>query len=209
MRDIDKARRLFDQAKLAFPAIPSELAAQIRQHGKWLFSTRDLTTSPYDLHYYVDEAEWPQGDDYAVLSHSGHSVNSYAIQYYIVLGGLRMFLHLGWGGVYMDADAAASKIAECFSLADKVVAVAASKLEADARLLVVGSDFYGSYWLKPGQKRQKARRPLVPPAEAPAVSDGYDDGAIIDLPAMEVPADILREVVLWLEESDRTNNRCC
>jgi hypothetical protein len=132
-------------------------------------------------------------------------VNSYAIQYYIVLGGLRMFLHLGWGGVYMDADAATSKIAECFSLADKVVAMAASRLGVDDRLLLVGSDFYGSYWLRPGQKRHKARRPLVPPTEAPAASDGYDDGAIIDLPAMKDPVEILREVVLWLEESCRTS----
>ncbi len=78
-----------------------------------------------------DEAKGPQVHDYAVLSHSGHGVNSYAIQYYLVLGGLRAFLHLGWGGVYMDANATAASIAECFSLADKVVAMAANKLGAN------------------------------------------------------------------------------
>jgi hypothetical protein len=32
-----------------------------------------------------------------------------------------MFLFLGWGGLYLNAEAAASKIRECFSLADQIV----------------------------------------------------------------------------------------
>jgi hypothetical protein len=73
--------------------------------------------SPYNLQYYVhDDDKAPAG--YVVIAHSGHGANSYAIQYYLVSGALRLFLHLGWGGVYADAKADASKIQECFSLAD-------------------------------------------------------------------------------------------
>ena len=45
-----------------------------------------------------------------MLSHSGHGVNSYAIHYYLVQRPLRMFLQLGWGGVYDDAKEDAAKI---------------------------------------------------------------------------------------------------
>lgn len=90
-------------------------------------------------------------EDYAVLSHAGHGVNSYAIQYYLVHGFLHMFLHLGWGGAYMDAEATAARIRDCFSLADQVVEATQGMpgFRAGERLIVVGSDFYGGYWLPP------------------------------------------------------------
>lgn len=121
-----------------------------------MFSTRPIEMSPYNLEHFVRETG-RQADNYAVLAHSGHGVNSYAIQYYLVHGCLRMFLHLGWGGVYMDADAEAAKISECFSMADRLVEVAefAGKSVGIRCLAVVVSDLYGSYWVAPGQKRPK------------------------------------------------------
>jgi hypothetical protein len=173
MTDIEKARQLFLDSGLGFPTIPEGLAAQLKEQGNrrlpmrndipdlyapsWLFSTREIEMSPYNLQHYVNEVERTQVKDYAVLSHSGHGVNSYAIQYYLVQGPLRMFLHLGWGGVYMDAKAAAAKIRDCFSIADQVVTAAqeVGRFQAGERLTVVGSDFYGSYWLPPGGSRQR------------------------------------------------------
>ena len=103
MSDIDKAKQLFQKAGLSFPPIPPELSSQLKEQSEWLFSTRPIEVSPYILRHYVDEAEKSAVKDYALLAHSGHGVNSYAIQYYLVDGPLRMFLHLGWGGVYMNA----------------------------------------------------------------------------------------------------------
>lgn len=181
MSGMERARRLLQDAGLAFPTIPDELAVKLEERGEWLFSTRTLTMSPYNLQYYVDESdrlnrvrpidqfavlepgddEWVPGEGYAVLCHSGHGVNSYAIQYYLVYGPLRMFLHLGWGGIYMDAETEAAKIAGCFSLADQIVpaVTTARPFRTNARLMIVGSDFYGSYWSAPGHRRksQKAR----------------------------------------------------
>lgn len=94
-------------------------------------------------------------DDYVILSHSGHGTNSYAIQHYLVFGPLRMFLHLGWGGVYMDSSAAATKIRECFSPADQIALVTMNVGKVSDRLTIVGSDFYGSYWVAPVQSPQK------------------------------------------------------
>jgi len=164
MSDIEKARHLFQEAGLTFPTIPDRVAAGLKEQGNWLFSSRELKMSPYNLQHYVDESDGP--GEYAILSHSGHGVNSYAIQYYLVSGPLRMFLHLGWGGVYMDADAAASNVRECFSLADEVVSAATlGRLRAGDQLLIVASDFYGSYWSAPGQSRQKEKSGSKGPAE--------------------------------------------
>lgn len=155
MTVIETARELFQEAGLAFPAIPQELALRLKEVDHWLYSSRPIDVSPYELDHFVDES---QTDDYVVLAHSGHGANSYAIQYYLVYRCLRMFLHLGWGGVYMEAEAAASTIRKCFALADRLVQQAelSRKLSGTERLTVVISDFYGSYWAAPGQERPKA-----------------------------------------------------
>ena len=173
LTDLEKARHLFREAGLTFPTIPGELAAKLKERGNWLFSTRELKMSPYDLDYYVEEADGAVGD-YAVLCHSGHGVNSYAIQYYLVYGPLHLFLLLGWGGVYMDADAAASQIRECFSLADEIVPAATTvgKLGTGERLTIVGSDFYGSYFSAPGQGRSKVTE--EPNGPAALLTEAFD-----------------------------------
>jgi len=140
MADIKKARQLFRKAGLPFPRMPNELAARLKQQDAWLFSTRDLAVSPYNLQHYVREVDETRVEDYAVLSHSGHGVNSYALQYYLVYGPLRMFLHLGWGGVYMDPEQDKVKIAYCFSLAAKIfnTAETVEKLPIGQQLTIVG-----------------------------------------------------------------------
>lgn len=161
---IEKARKLFQKEGLAFPSIPKALAPALKEQGKWLFSTRDLKLSPYNLDDFVHEGDGAPAE-YVVVAHSGHGINSYAIQYYLVSGPLRMFLHLGWGGGYSDSKADAAKVAECFSLADQIVpaATAVGKLKAGERLTIVGSDFYGSYWSAAG--RQTETRGSKGPAE--------------------------------------------
>jgi len=177
MSDIEKARIFFEDAGLGFPTIPERLSAELKEQGKWLFSTRELPMSPYELGHYINETDGPS--EYAVLSHSGHGVNSYAIQYYLVSGPFRMFLHMAWGGIYMDNDAAASKIRKCFSLADEIVpaAMTMEKLSAGGPLMIVGTDFYESFWSAPGQHQLK---------------DRLDSRR---------PVDILTEVLQWLKGS--------
>jgi len=167
MSDIEKAKQLFANSGLAFPTIPVELAVKLKEQGPWLFSTCALKMSPYNLHHYVHELDAASDEEYAVLCHSGHGANSYAIQFYLVYGPLRSFLHLGWGGVYMDADAAASGIGKCFSLADEILSavMTVGKLGACEPLTIVGSDFYGSYWSAPGQSRQEESTVAQSPAE--------------------------------------------
>ncbi len=148
---LEKAKRLFHKAGLSFPAIPEALAGRLEEMGQWLFSTRPVDNSPYCLQEYVREVEESQVEDYALLSHAGHGVNSYALHYYLVNGPLRMFLQLGWGGVYMDAEADAASIRDCFSMVDRIIQ-SAYRFQAGERLTIVVSSFYGSFLLLPGEK---------------------------------------------------------
>ena len=157
MSDIEKARQVFEKAGLAFPTIPEKLAEQLKEQSKWVFSTRPIDVWPYLLHSYVEEAEKSEVDDYAVLCHAGHGVNSYTIHYYLVQDSLRMFLQLGWGGIYSDEGKDASRIRDCFSLADQIASVAKTigRFQAGNHLTVVVSNFGGSYWLPPGKTRRE------------------------------------------------------
>jgi hypothetical protein len=174
MGDIVKARALFKEAGLAFPVLPRKLASSLKEQREWLYSTRPVKFNPYDLMDYMDEAGENHVEDYTVLSYSGHGANSYAIQYYLVCGPLRMFLFLGWGGAYMDNQKEASKIKECFSLANRISKASAQKLHTDSRLMIVVSDFYGSYW-------------------SPHVNAGR-----VKLSDTKTPQQVLREVLDWL-----------
>ena len=155
--DLETAKKLFQDNGLAFPKIPEELASKLKEQEEWVFSTRNIKIFPYNLQEYVNEINETQVEDYVLLSHSGHGTNSYAIQYYLVYGTLKMFLHLGWGGVYMNAQDAAAQIEACFSLADKIVLAAqtSEKLQEGRELKIVCSDFYGSYWSAPGVEAQR------------------------------------------------------
>lgn len=110
--------------------------------------------SPYNPQRYVAESEEAQVEDYALLAHSGHGVNSDAIHYYLVQDKLRMFLQLLWGGAYMDARQSAAKIRERFSMADRLVAATQTvgKFQPGGRLTMVVSDFYGGLLAASGTK---------------------------------------------------------
>lgn len=180
MTDILKAKALFKKAGLAFPVLPKKLALSLKERGEWIYSTRPVDIFPYMIDQYINEDNKTKIDDYAVLSHSGRGINSYAIQYYLVCGPLRMFLFLGWGGVYMDKKKAAKQIKECFGLADKITKAASKKLRADSRLTVVVSDFYGNYWS----------------------SHDKSDTVILskDLSSEKTPQQVLGEVLDWIDD---------
>jgi hypothetical protein len=181
MTDFNKAMELFSDAGLAFPTLPEELAVKLKERDRWVFSTRPIRMWPYELDRYVHQSQRRRIRDYALLSHSGYGINSYAIQYYLVYGHLRMFLHLGWGGVY-DNGKEPAKIRACFLKADEVVQAmvhGAAGFHTGERLTVVGSDFYGSYWIPPGPGRQR-------------IEIGRDR------PSVESPLAALTEVLHWL-----------
>jgi len=217
MTGIKKAQRLFQKAGLAFPMIPEVLAMRLEEKGKWCFSTRKLDISPYILQYFVSELDGYFFDqcrprfykqetrathvpDYALLCNSGYGIHSYALQYYLVYGRLALFLHLGWGGVYMDPVDSADKIRDCFALADAIVPLVqvSPRLPAEGRLTIVGSDFYGSYWAPHGANRLRkeaiARRLVRPNTLSVDKTDNK-------YPYPKRPVEVLTEVLEWLKRA--------
>ncbi len=185
MSDIENARQVFEKAGLAFPTIPEKLAEQLKEQSKWVFSTRPIDVWPYFLHSYVEEAEKSEVDDYAVLCHAGHGVNSWAIHYYLVQDSLRMFLQLGWGGIYSDEGEDAARIRDCFLLADQIASVAKTvgRFQAGNYLTVVVSNFWGNDWLPPGKSRHENDKrcddPLAVLKEALAWLKRYKPGGVL------------------------------
>lgn len=140
-------KKLLQEAQLAVPTLPEELAIRLQEHGYWLFSTRQLETDPYFIQHYIDEVDKSPVENYVILSHSGHGMNSYALAYYIVHDALELFLHLGWGGMYSNEDNDREEINQCFAIADEIVArvPTATVLKPGERLRIVCS-LYENYW---------------------------------------------------------------
>jgi hypothetical protein len=68
----------------------------------------------------------------------------------------------------MDAQKTAADIGWCFGLADEIVweMNAVSRPKLSPPLMIVGSDFYGSYWSAPGKAFEDAGSPGQVLAEA-------------------------------------------
>lgn len=143
--DLGKARFLFEEAGLAFPRLPENLANRLKGYGTWHYATRQVKVRPYNLGPFIDQALKPRIADYALLAHDGHGVNSYAIHYYLACGPLRLLLQLGWGGVYMERDAASRQIKDCFALADELV-VESDVIPKTRPMIIVASEFSGCCW---------------------------------------------------------------
>ena len=141
--NLEAAQSLFRQAGLPFPQIPSVFVNRLKKRDDHVFSTRKILVSPYQLHHYVEKFDRTGSNvkDYLILSFSGHGVNSWAIQYYVVRGNFGMFLHLGWGGAYMDNEEEAEKIGQACSLADKIIPATSRFAKGTiGRFAVVASD---------------------------------------------------------------------
>jgi hypothetical protein len=154
---VARATALFRSQGLELPPVPRELARQFRERDKWCFSSRPVSSSPYDFPSYVHDGD--AAADYVLVAHAGHGVNSWAIHYYLVLGPLRVFLQIGWGGGYEDRSAATARVNNCGSLARDLIAAAdeasrRGRLQSGDRSIVVASDFYGGFCRFPGESCQ-------------------------------------------------------
>jgi len=180
--EVTKAKTLLNNVGIDFPLLPGNLVSDFKQREKSCFSTMPVTLSPYCFDEYVRAGIAAHIQDYMLISHAGHGANSYAWHYYLVNGPLRLFLQLAWGGVYMDKDRTTRTVNECFALVSQLFSAVqqrsdADRLQSNDPLIIVGSEFYGSYWIKPGGEGQR-----IPDKERPKVN----------------PSFMLAEVLHWL-----------
>jgi hypothetical protein len=151
---LDTVKRLFSEAGLPLPPIPSNLAPQLQPLKEWVFGTRFDTPDPYDFDWYVREyLSNAIAEDYLVFGHDGHGINSYALHYYLVRGPLAVFDQLAWGGVYTTNNLALDLIKTHFvQLQDMIEALDTALdrglLDPNERFILVLSDFSTSRWTR-------------------------------------------------------------
>jgi hypothetical protein len=156
-------------AQLALPPVPVLFQPRLKRRGPWVWSTRLIDPMDmYMFHRYVEEALFSPVDDYIAISHAGHGVNSYGLNYHLVYGPLALFTQNLWGGVYTDPAESHARIAATFRLAANLVASIERHQSADreksrVQLVVAFSDFRGVSWWRvrstePGSGPGAARR---------------------------------------------------
>jgi hypothetical protein len=147
---MEEARLLLHGAGLDLPPIPAALASRLKRRGDWCYASRAVTRWPYLIEDYVAERTRGRRNDYVLLAHAGHGVNSYALHYYLVQPSVSLFLQVAWGGAYMNAAETTAAVNEIFGLARKLLDASKEAARGGHRrppndLLVVASSFYGGY----------------------------------------------------------------
>lgn len=100
------------------PPVPEKFGATLRRRSQDAFATRELPWSPYEVEAWVTEEGAPE---YLLVGHAGRGVNSYAISYFLMQRNLRLFIQVGLGGVYMDAEKSRRAVCEAFSAAARLI----------------------------------------------------------------------------------------
>lgn len=119
----------FRSRQLTVPPVPQSLRHRLTKLGDWRWVTRGddpirlytLDTALVKRLLAVDLTEQVQ------VVHSGHGINSYAITYCLGYRGVSLVVQVGWGGVYLDREAAAARLSRaldgCATLVEQVEAL--------------------------------------------------------------------------------------
>ncbi|GAA4962237.1 hypothetical protein GCM10023205_27450 [Yinghuangia aomiensis] len=122
MQELSEA---FAKARLPEPPIPDALRPGLMALGPWNFGTRPMDAMDmYLFDAYLYEALCADVEPYVAVSHAGHGVSSYALNYHLVYGPLLLFVQGHFGGIYGDAERDRAELAEQFrECADLIAAV--------------------------------------------------------------------------------------
>lgn len=136
----DEMNAAFAEWKLPPPPVPAALRPAVRASGHGCWATRP--TSGGDMYLFQDPAaELDDGpvEDYFAVSHAGHGVNSYAVNYTLVFRGLALYAQESWGGIYEDRAEATARVAAMFDRAAALIS--AARPGDDTRKVYISSNF--------------------------------------------------------------------
>jgi hypothetical protein len=198
---LEEAQMAFQGLHLKLPPIPERFAGQLHRQGDWCFASR--TVEPMHMYFfekYLHEVLMGTGSDadYLALSHAGHGINSYAINYQLVAGPLALMTQASFGGLFMDAAEARRYIERqferCAALLTTLKTASTGGLKGrPGRLLVFESElrrFYAWGWLDQPVSDEQAARTWLDAHEIPR-KDIWQD-----LPERDLPTNAARA---WLE----------
>lgn len=123
--DMQELFEVLAEARLPEPPIPDALRPGFTALEPRNFATRPMDAMDmYLFDAYLIEALCADVEPYVAVSHAGHGVNSYALNYHLVYGPLLLFTQGHFGGIYGDAERDRAELAEQFrECADLIAAV--------------------------------------------------------------------------------------
>lgn len=133
-------------AGLAVPRIPAALRDQIQTWAPWWWAT-DQSAQPFEDYLLKSEVllERPVADHVAI-THAGHGINSYSLNWRQAFGPVAFLIQTGWGGGLSGDAAAVGRQAELFSRTSRLTAALEDRGTPMGgvrirRLLITVSDF--------------------------------------------------------------------
>lgn len=157
---LEEMQAQFTKEGIPLPFVPPVFEPEFRSIAPWTYGTRSsLPSALYDISAFVEEAEESPAEEYLLIGHDGHGVNSYAIHYYLVYGPVALFFQVAWGGAYTDREKSAKLISQLFErlknileLAEKCRNQGGSTIRTGRRYLLMLSQFYGGRWRLPHEE---------------------------------------------------------
>lgn len=133
----------FTASGLPVPPVPEPLRPALQAPQPWCWTTRDIDPVRmylFDAGFLADILAG-RVEDHVAVSHAGHGINSYAVNYHLVYGPLAVLMQVGWGGVYTDNAAAAARLGELWRRCDALLTRPAP--DGGGRVVCVFSELRG------------------------------------------------------------------
>ena len=150
----------FAGAGLPLPPVPMRLQDALRTRSDWCWSTKPI--DPMAMYMFARDPTFivdvlhDRVEDYVAISHAGHGINSYAINYHLVHGDLAVLMQVGYGGFEMDNPRNAEKLAGHWAqIAEMLATPPGPRTAAQQRMVIIYSD------LRPNSSFGWIRRPMT------------------------------------------------
>jgi len=120
----EEIKALFIKNGLILPPIPIKLLNKFTKIDEWWYSTildESSDYNPYNFGQYVERLTKSIPSNFVLIAHSGHGVNSYALQYCLVLRPLIVHIQIAYGGIYGNRDEEKAYANKCFALCNDLL----------------------------------------------------------------------------------------
>ena len=137
--------REFMRARLQPPPIPQSLRPQIFAQGDCCWGTRpENSFEMYLMWDYIVQLLPDRLINYVAVSHAGHGINSYGLQFALGYGPLVVIVQNSWGGAYNDHAENACSISRTYNQIKrllKMIPEDAAERYYHKRIVLIWSEF--------------------------------------------------------------------
>lgn len=142
--DLGDFDNFFSDEGLEMPMVAAHMENELIEFGSWHWATQPFPggIDDYLLFETVKYLKGAVPDQYS-LSHAGHGINSYSLNFRHAAGDMAMIVQVGWGGIYYDREEATRKWDSVVQEIDTTLQLTADISEEifQRKFLIVSSDF--------------------------------------------------------------------